>query len=216
MYIPKNRIKTNLYTAGNEYMIKSTKKNYIGFYHSLYTGKIYTGKTPNDKPVEELVEYQDTTEEIFKLTAEGKTFQQFTENYDGEVIPGQYQNMDDIRIYNNINEVDISKTSLIPQQSYPNPTEDDYELGSFTRYFAVKINQDIYLELDYKTYKKFKKKDPNWAWQLYECFSIQWTLTGDQVIVAQTNRNQTLIAEQKLKRLGFGTFLRGNYLKFYR
>ena len=41
MYIPKNRIKENLYTPGNEYVIKSTKENYIGYYHSLYTGKFF-------------------------------------------------------------------------------------------------------------------------------------------------------------------------------
>ena len=216
MYIPKSRIKTNLYTSGDEYMLKSTQKEYIGFYHTLYTGKAYTGKTQKDKPIEELIAFKNTTEEIFKLTSEGKIFQQYAENWDGEVIPGQFQNMEDVRIYNNITETDISKTALIPQQSYPNPTEEDYELGSFTRYFAVKTNQDIYLELDYTTYKKLKKKDANWNWQLYECFSIQWTLVGEAVRTAQINRNQILIAEQRIKRLGFDVFLRKNYLKFYR
>jgi hypothetical protein len=46
MYIPKNRIKTNLYTPGNEFIFKSDKTNYIGHYYSLYTGKFFTGKTP--------------------------------------------------------------------------------------------------------------------------------------------------------------------------
>ena len=35
MYIPANRIKPNLYTRGNEYVKKSNRKNYIGFYYSL-------------------------------------------------------------------------------------------------------------------------------------------------------------------------------------
>ncbi len=216
MYIPKNRIKTNLYTSGGEYMIKKTNKEYIGFYHTLYTGKAYTGKTQNDKPIQELIVLKNIEEEIFKLTAEDQIFQQYAENWDEEVIPGQFQNMTDIRIYNNITETDISKTALTPQQSYPNPTEEDYSLGVFTRYFAVKTNQDIYLELDEKTYKKLIKKDSNWNWPLYECFSIQWTLVGQAVRVAQINKNQILIAEQRLKRLGFDVFLRKNYLKFYR
>ena len=49
-YIPKNRIQTNLYTAGGEYHIPGINPDYVGFYHKLYTGKVYTGKTPNDKP----------------------------------------------------------------------------------------------------------------------------------------------------------------------
>ena len=55
MYIPKNRIKTNLQTNGGEYIIKSTKKDYIGFYHELYNGTFFTGKTPNEQGIEELI-----------------------------------------------------------------------------------------------------------------------------------------------------------------
>ena len=56
MYIPANRIKPNLYTRGNEYVRKSNRKNYIGFYYSLWNGRFFTGKTQNDKPNEELIE----------------------------------------------------------------------------------------------------------------------------------------------------------------
>jgi len=48
MYIPKNKILTDQYTNGGEYIIKSTEEDYIGFYHKLYTGEIFTGKTPNE------------------------------------------------------------------------------------------------------------------------------------------------------------------------
>ena len=61
-----------------------------------------------------------------------------------EVIPGQYQNMRDIDVYNNLNEVDISATQLIPQQYYPNPTEEDYQIGYFRRYFAKRVNGKLY------------------------------------------------------------------------
>ena len=88
-------------------------------------------------------------------------------------------------------------------------------IGSFKRYFAVKINADRYLELDLPTYKKLKKQSSNWTWELWNCFNIQWTLTGDAKIVGQTNRNQVLIVEQRLKRVGLQIFLRGNYLKYY-
>ena len=48
----------------------------------------------------------------------------------------------------------------MPQQYYPSPTEEDYKLGEFARYFACKLNEPSYLELDKKTYKKMKDQDP--------------------------------------------------------
>ena len=216
MYIPANRIKPNLYTRGNEYMRKSSRENYIGFYYSLWNGKFFTGKTQNDKPNEELIKVSAATADVWALRDEGQIFQQYADNYDKEVVPGQSQNMIDISIYNSVSGTDISVTKLIPQQSYPLPTEDDYLLGVFTRYFAIKANELQYLELDHITYQKLNKKSINWAWEMYPIFSIQWTLIGDQTEVARANRNQILIAEQSNKRLGLNSFLRRDYLKFYK
>ena len=215
MYIPANRIKPNLYTRGNEYVRKSNRKNYIGFYYSLWNGRFFTGKTQNDKPNEELIEVSAAMADVWARRDEGQIFQHYASNYDGEVVPGQSQNMIDIDIYNFASDTDISVTKLIPQQSYPLPTEDDYLLGVFTRYFAVKANELQYLELDHLTYQKLNKKSINWMWEMYPIFSIQWTLIGDQTEVARANRNQILIAEQSNKRLGLNSFLRKDYLKFY-
>ena len=216
MYIPANRIKPNLYTRGNEYVRKSNRKNYIGFYYSLWNGRFFTGKTQNDKPNEELIEVSAAMADVWARRDEGQIFQEYAYNYDKEVVPGQSQNMIDIDIYNFASDTDISVTKLIPQQSYPLPTEDDYLLGVFTRYFAVKANELQYLELDHLTYQKLNKKSINWMWEMYPIFSIQWTLIGDQTEVARANRNQILIAEQSNKRLGLNSFLRKDYLKFYK
>lgn len=53
-YIPLNRIKTNLFTAGNEYYNPAEKKPYQGYYHKYYNGRIFTGQTPYDQPSQEL------------------------------------------------------------------------------------------------------------------------------------------------------------------
>ena len=58
MYIPKNKIKTNLYTRGDEYQNISTGINYTGYYWKMYDGKIYTGKNPNEKPTVELIDIE--------------------------------------------------------------------------------------------------------------------------------------------------------------
>ena len=102
MYIPKNKIKTNLYTRGEEYQNIVTGVPYTGYYWTMYTGKIFTGKNPDSKPQEELIQISATTDNIWDLTSQEQTFQQYTYNYDAEVVPGQYQNMEDIDVYNNI------------------------------------------------------------------------------------------------------------------
>jgi len=214
MYIPKNRIKPNLYTPGNELVYKWNSENYVGFYHSLWTGKYFTGKNQNVSPKLELIIVAADTDGIWNRTSEEVEFQQYAKNYDGEVVPGQIQKMEDINEYNFITKTDIAQTQMVPQQYYPKPTEEDYALGVFTRYFCVKINELVYLELSKEVYDKFKKKDIEWTWEMYTIFKIQWTLTGNRDDIIISNRNQSLIAQQRIKRIGFTGFLKKNWLKY--
>ena len=59
-YYPKSKIITNLYTNGGEYIIIETNQEYTGYYHKTYDGKFFTGKTPNDPPVNEIVKLVDS------------------------------------------------------------------------------------------------------------------------------------------------------------
>jgi|TARA_R110000803_G_scaffold210579_1_gene282766 hypothetical protein len=221
MYIPKNKIKTNLYTSGKDYKNITTGVPYTGYYWTMYTGKIFTGKNPNDKPTEELVEITDVVNSIWDLTSQEETFQQYADNYDAEVVPGQYQNMIDVNVYNNIRKVDISLTKLIPQQYYPTPTDEEYILGVFTRYFIVKTNEDIYTEINKNTYTKLLNQDTQYLFELYTTFKLQWTLIGGEVEVSNTNRTQIEIREERLNKMGLKEFLnvpttfRYDYLQFY-
>ena len=72
MYVPKNRIKTNLYTAGNEFVVKSDKTQYTGFYHSLWTGRFFTGKTPNDDPINEIIRQANVINSIWDRTKKSR------------------------------------------------------------------------------------------------------------------------------------------------
>jgi len=56
-YIPKNKVQTNLYTEGNEYIYASSKTKYVGYYYKLYNGKIFSGTTPNYPDTKELIPY---------------------------------------------------------------------------------------------------------------------------------------------------------------
>jgi hypothetical protein len=57
-YIPKNKVKSNLYTQGGEFVYVSTQESYVGSYHELYNGKFFTGATPNSLNIEELQQVQ--------------------------------------------------------------------------------------------------------------------------------------------------------------
>lgn len=48
MYIPKNKIQSNLTTAGGDYALSTTKTNYIGTYYKLANGRAFTGRYPGD------------------------------------------------------------------------------------------------------------------------------------------------------------------------
>lgn len=172
-YIPKNKIQTNLYTSGGEYILASSGQDYIGYYYKLYNGKYYSGQTPNDPNTKEIIPliYNDNGGNNFPL-----------------VIP-----------YN----------PLLP-------TEQDYQVGEFTRYFNIKRNQAIFTEISKDTYQKYQQKDPQVAWQLYRVFSLSWQLTGDINQVAQTNKNITELTEAKEKVFGLSLYLKENWTQYYK
>lgn len=217
MYIPKNKIITDLYTRGNEFQYLSNKKEYSGYYHKLYNGKFYTGKNPNDKPVFEIIKNPSNDEQWDATPISGETYYTtFANNFDGETVPGQYQDMREIDIYNSLKKVDVNKILKEPIPHYPKPTEDDYNLGVFTRYFCVKVNEDIYYEVSKKDYDALNTEDRTYNYQLYTPFKFLWTISGEEKEVERTNYNMVQIKERRIKRRGLKEFLRGNYLKFYK
>ena len=44
-YYPKSQVKTNLYTKGGEFQLKSTKQKYSGYYWKNSKGEIFIQKT---------------------------------------------------------------------------------------------------------------------------------------------------------------------------
>lgn len=196
-YIPKNRVQTNLYTNGNEYILASTLENYVGFYHKLFNGNVFTKKNPTEVPNELLIKVTNKEEK--------KNVLETRKSLNSEAIN-----------YNRIKSVNQGATKLIPTQYYPQPTEDDYKLGTFQRYFAYVINTIEYVEVNKDTFTKLQSKDSSWDWTRYNTFSLPWDIAGEEESVYHTNRNITLLTERRLKINGLQTFLRNNYLKFYK
>ena len=217
MYIPKSRILTNQYTSDNKLQLITTGEYYTGYYYKTYDGKFYTGKTQNNPPNIELLEVVDTATSYNPNLPQNRiAYLDAPTIFDDINTPGYSEEM--VVDYSRLQNIDLlgSTRKFTPTQFYPNPTSENYVLGSFTRYFCVKINQPLYLELNKETYTSLKDQDIKFLWEPYNAFSIQWTLIGDRKEVFNTNRNVILLTEKRGKIRGLGRFLKENYIKFYK
>ena len=203
MYIPKNRIITNLNTEPGEFVYKNTRNQYNGFYWKSYDGKFFTGKTPNNNTI---TNSNIPTVELYVTLESSLENDVFTES---DILNLDYASLKGINL-------SAPPRKYLPSQYYPTPTQDDYNLGAFSRYFVVKANENVYLEVNKDTYDNINNQSPDWAWELYTPISILWTLIGERNTVFITNRNITQLTEQRLKRRGLQEFLKRNYLKFYK
>ena len=158
MYIPKNKILPNLYTGGNEYQVISTQNPYKGYYHKLYNGKLFTGKTTNDEPIEEieLISLPKESTQTSKIPSQVAIF---LYDPDPTIDKSEYNGGEVINytLLKGQSIIDVKRGNL-PTPFYPQPTEDDYKLGEFQRYFCVKSNELKYTEVNKEQYTKFNKQ----------------------------------------------------------
>jgi hypothetical protein len=207
MYYPNSQIETGLYTNGQEYVLSSTKESYIGYYWKTSSGKLYTGKTPQDKNIQELLPAEvSENKEYTNLTSEAF-----------EPIPSLYLNPSNVLTeeYNKLNNK-LREPSKIPVSFNPQPTEEDYTLGNFSRYFCKKTNELIYIEISKDTHDKLLKKSKTLLWQLYKPFKFQWVISGEKEKVFSYNESTVnfMIVKHKLTLLN--QYLKNDYLKFWK
>ena len=191
IYYPKSHITPNLYSNGN-LSFKDTQNPYKGYYFAAVDGKNFTGRFPGDGNNLELIPTLDQSypdvEELEGHTPEDPRF--YPKN----------------ATYSKINKVEYGKgIKKPPIPYYPLPTDEEYELGEFVRYFTKKVNNEFY----YETSGLYKNP-------LYISLSIAWTIKGDKTEVYNLNKNMVELKEQQLKISGLGAFLKFNYLKKYK
>lgn len=209
MYFPKSQIKSNLYTNGGEYILSTTKSEYKGYYYEISSGKKYTGKTPQDGPNILLLVSTIT----LKPTPSNP---QPSESPSNIIFPTDSSNP---IIYSTdpFNET-ISKTlpnRYLPQFNPTLPTQQDQQVGLFTRYFCKKNNELIYLEINKETFTKLTNQDPTIAWDLYTPKGIIWQIKGDKEKTYLANKNNIMLFEQRQKWYGFSQYLKEDFLKYY-
>jgi hypothetical protein len=202
MYFPLSQISTNLNTNGNEFIYVSSKQPYVGFYWKTSTGKFYTGKTPQDVPVEELIPF----------SPEGKSNllpPTITKNGDS------FYNQNDISSLTYLNLKSPSSPGRLPVYSPSIPTQQDYQIGEFRRYFCKKSNEIIYLEIDKDTYDKLVGQDSKILYQLYQPFNLPWQLTGNKDQVYKVNKNITELTSVRQRLPMLSEYLKMDFTKYY-
>ena len=200
MYYPKSQITTNLYTNGGELVYVSSQAQYIGYYYKTSTGKYFTGRTPQDSPNLEL--------KLISIDA------------DLNNLPTLFSvpvNTFDINIedYNSIKQ-SSQEILNVPTYYQPQPTQQDYQIGEFRRYFVKKTNEILYIEVSKETYEAILNKDSKWVWYDYFAFNIPWQITGNKLQVAKTNNNIVDLTMKNLTLPKFNLYLRDDYIKFYK
>ena len=208
-YYPLSQITSNLYTNGLEYAVdlKNPSNSYLGYYWKTSDGKYFTGKTPQDTPCIE----------IFVIpNLEGgengdSAFSQVTINnvtvFEGDPLIDNY-----LRLKN------ISPTTVtsIPPYYSPQPTQQDYQIGEFRRYFCKKTNEIQYIEISKDQFDLLVAKDPQILWQLYFPFFIPWDITGIKEQVARTNKNIVDLTMKNLRLPRFNDYIKNDYTKYYK
>jgi hypothetical protein len=125
MYIPKNRIITNLQTNQNEFVYKGTNTFYNGYYWKSYDGKYFTGKNPNDNPIREIELSSTINKNTIILSSQ-------TPILFVDYIETPLEDVNVVVNYSIIKNIDLNKPDikLLPSQYYPTPTQDDYNFRS--------------------------------------------------------------------------------------
>jgi hypothetical protein len=202
MYYPLSQITSNLYTNGGEYVYKSNQENYTGYYWKTSSGKIYTGKTPQDIPTSELI------------SANSNPLNPVLQNSSIPVIINQndFENTN----YINVKSIDTSQIALTPTYYPTQPTQQDYQIGEFRRYFCKKTNEIQYIEISKDQFDLLVAKDPQILWQLYFPFFIPWDITGTKEQVARVNKNIVDLTMKNLRLPRFNDYIKNDYTKYYR
>lgn len=217
-YYPKSQIVTNLYTDGREFILSTTKEDYIGDYYTLSNGNSYTGKNPRAlnsvlllPPINESntdirsdSEFPDNDLIILSTNTNPST----------DIGDNNYKLVEDY-LKLSINSRQIPR--LIPQIYQPKPTESDYKYKEFQRYFCKKNNELIYLEISPKTFLDLSNQSSGIASEMYTPFQITWTISGEERRVFNINKRVISTFERNNRSLyGFSAYFKNNFTQFFK
>jgi hypothetical protein len=153
IYYPAFQITTGLYTAGKEWMYRTTKEEYSGGYHKYVDGTVMTLGSYDKSLSEHLIPYVEQSKNPEK------------------------------NIYDTIRKGEDVTKYIAPQAYNPRSSlkPDDYKLQWFNRYFVKRRNYSngTILEIDEKQFSTLQKTGAGINGALYSGLSIRWKIAGD-------------------------------------
>ncbi len=197
VYIPKNKIQTNLYSGEGEYYYDTQFiTEYVGYYYKLSNGKTFTGNYPG---------YDPNSVEIFKA--------EDIESGDGFAVlinpltnhPLFPTDNDYLRGY--FTRYFSKKRN---QNIYTELTKQEFD--SYSKQSPPPTSTNI--TPNFRIVQSFPNATQYWL--LYKTFSLTWMLTGETEKVYKLNLEMVKMAELKNQLLGFSVYLKEDYLKYYK
>ena len=194
MYYPQSKIIVDQQTNGQELVYKKTRIEYVGKYHMLANGKIYTGVNPRDGQIAELT------------WSDGVTILDNFPDYDlvpQRILPKSTR-YDAIRSRQNLK----APMSELIEPLYSAPT---VQYPSFIRHFLKRTNNAIFTEVSQLEHNAIVIKDPKYNYGIYTTFTMPWQTSG--VNIAQINEKMVYLTEKRNKVYGFSKYVT-NYTEF--
>jgi len=199
-YFPSSQVITGLKTNGRTYRLSTTKEPYSGVYWSTSMGQKFSGLGPNDP----------TTVLLENLPSDSPV----NDSYDVFNITPKKSRW---TISNNSGyKLNATNAANPPQGIYPKPTEKNYELGQFIRYFLKHNSSNYYIEINKLLYTKYLRKDPTTQYPLYKNFKITWQLTGTLKEVESYNSNAVKYAQKNQDLPKFYQYFHNEFGRFYK
>ncbi len=204
MYFPKSQITTDLYTNGKEFIYINSNTEYIGFYFKTSNGKYYTGKNPNDPPVQEIIIPNfDKTED-----AEEGAAGSYTDEAILYLVPDVYAKAQ------NMGNNDVPPK---PPTQYNNlPAKENYELGEYQRYFASKQNEINYTEISFEEYRQFQNEEKIVDYLMYNTFQLPWLISGKRNEVYNINKKTIQRIQIQYSLQGFTSYFKNKYDQYFK
>ena len=210
-YFPKSQITSNQYTNGEEYIVASTGEEYIGDYYLVSNGSTYSGISPNNGNSSLLIPIPKSTIADQHGSPLDNVITVSTETNPNMDIETNFKLVDEYNL--------ISTFKSIPRyipiaQNIP-PTALEYSNGKFIRYFCKRNNEDLYFEINKKTFTDLKNKSTRIAHELYTPIFIPWMLTGDEKTVFEINKTVVFFEEKNNGFFNFSFIFKNEYSRYY-
>jgi hypothetical protein len=204
-YYPSFRIKPNLNTTGDQFVLNG--KPYVGKYYETYDGRFFSGANPivgSNEQLSPIANYPNTPglDTLIVSNSTKRTLASTTKAQTGALNPTE------------------------PAGYQPKPLDSDYNRGYFNRYFVKKVNETGYIkEISVEEYNKIQDGSALYDVSFYQTEKILWKLTGplNTVRLSQydiragiVDTNKRLIETTDQRFLGLKTYIGDEYAKFSR